>query len=137
MNDKKRSSAGDQIIVGDISHSTGIAIGRGAKTSVTQGLSGTDLAAVFAPIYRAIQARPADPDVDRDEIKEVAQKIEKEATKGLEANPGKVERWLSFLAKMAPDILDVTVACLTNPAAGIATAIRKVAQKAKEGAATA
>jgi hypothetical protein len=33
---------------------------------------------------------------------------------------------------MAPDIGEVVLASLTNPAAGIATVIRKVAQKAKE-----
>jgi len=35
---------------------------------------------------------------------------------------------------MASDIFDVTVACLTSPVAGTATAIRKVAEKAKEEA---
>jgi hypothetical protein len=33
---------------------------------------------------------------------------------------------------MADDILEVTVACLTNPAAGVATVIRKVAEKARQ-----
>jgi hypothetical protein len=35
---------------------------------------------------------------------------------------------------MAPDILDVTVACLTNPAAGVAIVIHKVAEMAREEA---
>lgn len=52
-------------------------------------------------------------------------------TQGEAANPTKVERWLRALALMASDIFDVTVACLTNPVAGIATVIRKVAEKAK------
>jgi hypothetical protein len=38
---------------------------------------------------------------------------------------------------MAPDILDVTVACLTNPVAGVATAIRKIAEKAQAEAGSA
>jgi 2-keto-4-pentenoate hydratase len=35
---------------------------------------------------------------------------------------------------MAGDIVDVTAACLLNPAAGVAAVIRKVAQKAKKDA---
>jgi len=35
------------------------------------------------------------------------------------------------LISMAPDILDVIVATVANPAAGVATVIRKVLDKAK------
>jgi hypothetical protein len=81
-----------------------------------------------------IEARPADPDVDKGEIQNQVQNIEKEAAGGEEANPSKVGRWLNGLLEMAPDIFDVTVASLVNPVAGVATVIRKVAQKAKEEA---
>jgi hypothetical protein len=123
---------GDKITVGDISGSSGVAIGRGAQATVTQELGGEDIAKLFAEIYKQIEARPEDPDVDKEELTETVQKVQEEANKGEEANPKKVERWLKFLGSMAPDILDVTVACLTNPAAGVATVIRKVAEKAKE-----
>ena len=69
--------------------------------------------------------------MDKTELTETVQKIEQEAVKGEAANPTKVERWLKFLAGMAPDIWDVTVASLANPVAGIATALRKVVDKAK------
>ena len=46
---------------------------------------------------QAIDARPEDPDADRDEIAETASKIEAEAAKGEQANPKKLERWLRFL----------------------------------------
>ena len=70
MGKKKKSSSGDHISVGDISHGTGIAIGRGAQATVTQGLSGEDLSELFAAIYREIERRPTDPDVDKEEITE-------------------------------------------------------------------
>jgi hypothetical protein len=35
---------------------------------------------------------------------------------------------------MAPDIFDVAVACLTNPLAGFAEVVKKVAAKAKADA---
>jgi hypothetical protein len=122
---------GDKITVGDISGSSGVAIGRGARATVTHGLGGDELASLFAAVYRQVEARREDPDVDKEELAGVVQQVEAEAAKGEAANPAKVERWLGNLAAMAPDILDVTVACLTNPAAGVAAVIRKVAERAK------
>jgi hypothetical protein len=127
---------GDKITAGDVS-GTSIAIGRGAQASVTQGLGGDELAKLFAAVYQQIEARPEAPDVDKEELTDTVQKIQDEVAKGEQANPNKVERWLGNLAKMAPDILDVTVACLTSPAVGIATVIRKIAEKAKAEAGSA
>jgi hypothetical protein len=131
--------SGDRIRVGNVTGSTGVAVGRGARATVneTHGTAGQDLTALFATIYGQIEARPPDARVEKAEITETVQRLEEEAKKGEEANPGKVERWLRFLGDMAPDILDVTLACLTSPAAGIATAFRKVADKAREEAAKA
>ena len=137
MSKRESSDSGDQISVGNISHSTGIAIGRDARAEVTQGLSGEDLSALFASIYHKIETRPTDSDVDKEEITETVQKIEEEAAKGNDANPAKIERWLHNIARMAPDILEVTIGCLTSPAVGIATAVRKIAAKVKEEAAKA
>jgi hypothetical protein len=128
---KNDPKEGDGINVGNISNSSGIAIGRGAKATVTQGLSQEDMARLFATIYREIQSRAPDPTVKKEQITEIVQKIEKETVKGPQANESSIEHWLKNLAKMAPDILDVTIACLVSPATGIAAAIRKIAQKVK------
>jgi hypothetical protein len=95
------------------------------------GLTGADL---FQTVYQRIEVRPADPNVDKEEVTETVQKIEQEVEKGEEANPSKVERWLTNLHNMAPDIGDVTIACLTNPAAGVAMVIKKIAEKAQKEA---
>jgi hypothetical protein len=126
---------GDKIEVGNVS-GKGIAIGRDAQATVTEGVSVEELAKLFAAVYQRVDGRPEDPNVDKDEIAESIQKIEQEAAKGEEANPNKVEQWLKTLATMAPDILEVTTACLLNPAAGVATVIKKVAEKARAEAAT-
>lgn len=123
--------AGDKITAGDITGSSGIAIGPGARATVTTGLSGSETARLFQTIYAQIQARPADPSVEKDEIQGKVQQIEQEAKAGTQANEGKLGRWLRELAGMAPDIFDVTVACLTNPVAGVAEVVKKVAAKAK------
>lgn len=125
---------GDSITVGDISGSTGIAIGRGAQASVTSGIGGDELAQLFSAVYRQIEIRPQDPDVDKEELADTVKKIELEAAKGENANPRKVERWLLFLADMAPDIMEVAAATLADPIAGVASVIRKVAEKVKSEA---
>lgn len=122
---------GSQIRTGDISGNQGLAIGDGAQATHTGGISAEELAKLFAPIYERIQARPEDPAVEKAEISQTVQQVQAETVKGEQANPSKVERLLKTLALMAPDILDVTVATLVNPVAGIALVIRKVAEKAK------
>ena len=129
------STGGDTITVSGINGSN-VAAGRGASVTVNQGLSGEDLSKLFASIYQKIESRPPDPDVDKEEVQGTVQNIEKEVQKGEEANPSKVERWLKTLALIAPDIFEVTLATLASPAAGIATVIRKVAEKARQEAAS-
>ena len=63
---------------------------------------------------------------------ETVQKIEKETARGDAASPSEGERWLKTLVLMAPDIFHVTVACRTSAVAGMAMAIRKIAEKAEE-----
>src|SRR6266851_10518530 len=109
-------------------HAGGDIVGRDkiTTTTITNGLSADQfqqLAAAFAKIYQQIDARPPDPNVEKDEIKRAVDDVQTEVQKGEAANPTKVERWLANLGNMAPDILKVTAATLASPAAGIATAI--------------
>jgi hypothetical protein len=120
----------DQIVHGDQVRGDKV-MGDQVRGDQIRGLGGAEIARLFADVYWQIQARPEDPDVDRDEIVETVQQIEREVEKGEDANPHKIERWLGFLGSMADDILEVTVACLTHPLAGVAEVIRKVARRAK------
>jgi hypothetical protein len=123
---------GDKIGVGDISGSQGIAIGRGARAQVATGMAGNEIAELFDAIYQRIDARPEDPDVDKEEIKKTVQDVQQEAAKGEQANPNKVMRWVRSLSEMAPDIFEIVVAGLASPVAGVGVAVRKIAEKAKE-----
>ncbi len=123
---------GDKISVESISGSQGVAIGRGSQVKIQSGTDAKELSEIFSVIYQKIESRPADPLVEKEEISDQVKRIENEVAAGEKAEPAKVERWLRNLAAMAPDILDVTVAAITNPAAGIYLAIRKIAQKVKE-----
>lgn len=110
---------------------TGVSPGRESQVSVTQGITAEELAKLFAAVCRQIEDRLEDPDVGKTEIAETVRRIEQEAARGEEADPSEVKRWPDSLAEMAPDTVEVTIACLTNPAAGIASVIREVAERAK------
>jgi hypothetical protein len=99
------------------------------------GINANDLAKLleqFQQINKRIEAQPADPNVDKDEVKETVAKIQEEVKKGEEANPTKVERWLMNLGAMSDDIFQVTAATLANPVLGVAKAVQLIAAKAKE-----
>ena len=138
MADKKSSKAktangkgGSNIHIGGSVSGSNLIVGDHNKITQSNGLSGDEIAKLFAIAYQKIEARPEDPQVDKEEIIQTVQRIEQETVKGEEANPGKVERLLTTLSGMAPDIGEVVLASLTNPAAGIATVLRKIAEKAK------
>jgi uncharacterized protein associated with vWA-MoxR-VMAP ternary system/zinc ribbon protein len=118
------------ITTGSVS-GTGIAIGHGASASVQQGLSGSDVARLFATVYQRIDERPDDPAVDKDEIAVTVREVEQEAAKGADADPDKVEGWLRRLAGLAPDVLEVTLAAIVNPVAGVTMAVRKAAERVR------
>ncbi len=135
---------GDKIVQGDEIHAGGavnvVNIGAGAQVgqvaagnniTQTQGASAQDLAALFNAIYKQIDARLNDPNVERGEIRDTVKNIETEAGKGENANPNKIERWMKSLKELAPDILEVTAAALLNPLAGVSAAIKKIAAKAR------
>jgi hypothetical protein len=107
-------------------------VGRDKITTTTGGPGAQQLAEYFARIERLIAARPPDPNVEKEEIKETVQRIQGEAQKGEEASTAKLERWLMNLGAMADDIFQVTVATLADPVLGLATTIRLIAQRAKE-----
>jgi hypothetical protein len=107
-------------------------VGRDKITTTTGGPGAQALAEHFARIERLIAARPPDPNVEKEEIKDTVQRIQGEARKGEEASAAKLERWLMNLGAMADDIFQVTVATLADPVLGLATTIRLIAQRAKE-----
>lgn len=122
-------------IRGDI-HASGISgeanvIGHQGQAQVQGATSGADLAQIFAPIYQQINARPADPNVGKDELTRTVQAIQQEAQQGDQANERKLTRWLGSLAGMADDIFEATVAALTSPQAVVATAARRATEEVK------
>jgi chorismate mutase len=90
------------------------------------------MTAMFEAVFKKIESLPANPDVDKEEILETVQKIQEETNKENQANPNKLERWISSIAKMAPDILEVMAASLAGPVTGFTAVFKKIVDKARQ-----
>lgn len=120
---------GDTINVGDISNSTGVAVGKNNQVTVTQGASAEEIAKAFALMTEKIDALPEGPKKTMAET--ALNGLKEEIDKGDEADETKVKEWMNFLAETASDAFDVAVASFTNPIAGLSMVFKKVAERAK------
>lgn len=144
--DKKEStppSTPGSIIIGG-SVGPGAAIGPGAQVQaqviaggdITVGSSTNEVADAFAKIYQAIEVESFADEATEERVKGAIEVIESETAKGDQADETSLKFSFRMLAQMAPDIFEVAVNTLTNPALGLSTVVRKVAERAKveEGA---
>lgn len=122
--------------VSDISGNVNVAGGNITTHHTTTGLSGAEIKQLFDQIYTNIEARPQTSSADKEdlkaEVKEIEITITEAAQKNKEVDEGFLSRRFRNVARMAPDVLDVNVATLANPLAGLGTIVKKIAQKAKE-----
>lgn len=128
--DKKTHS--ESVTIRDTGAGAVVTVGRDAPIDVAQPF---DLVAVLAEwktkMGARIDAQPALSPDDRSDLKEQVEKIQAEAAKGEQADPGRLERLINTLGVMASDIFDVAVATLVNPLGGIGLALKKIGDKAK------
>jgi len=89
----------------------------------------TNVNVSFAPVYHALRENATIPSESKKAIEESVKQIEKEAKKGAEAKASFIQQRLENIQKMAPDIADVVIATLQNPAIGISLAVKKVLSK--------
>jgi len=123
-------TSSQNITVGDISGGTGIAIGPGAQATVTKNTGDDPITIAFKAIEQANDAMPDGP--HKDAANATIKNLESEARKGDKADETKVNKWINFLAEIAPDVWEVAIDTLSNPIKGIGTAFIKVAGKAKQ-----
>lgn len=128
------NTGGGAYIGGSVNTGGGKFVGRDDRS--TTGLSGDEVARLFESIYARIDARPDTGEADKSDLKAEVQEVQAEIAKGDEANEDFLTRRLRSIGHMAPDILDVVLATLSNPTAGIAAIVRKVAQKVRESSAS-
>ncbi len=83
------------------------------------------MARLFEPVFQRIEMRLEDARVDRDELFDLARRLETEVVKGDTGNPDKVSRWLRQLGELAPDVLAPVMAALNDPAVELPAALRQ------------
>ena len=122
--------------VSDISGNVNVAGGSITTYHTTTGLSAAEIKQLFAGLYAEIDAHAqvsssAKEDI-KAEVREIQTTVTDAAQKNEKVDEGFLARRFRNIARMAPDILDVIVATLANPLAGVGIAVKKLAEKAKE-----
>jgi hypothetical protein len=137
---KRESISGKQtsVRVGNISDTRGnvnVAGGNITTHHTTAGLSAAEIKQLFDSLYTKIETRPETPTADKEdlkaEVKEIQATVTEAAQKNEKVDEGFLSRRFRNIARMAPDLLDVIVATLGNPLAGLGVAVKKIAEKAK------
>jgi len=126
--------------ISDVSGDINIA-GRDVTTHQTiTGLSAAEIKQLFDQLYTSIEANaktsPADKDDLKAEVKEIQSTVTEAAKKNEKVDESFLSRRFRNIARMAPDVLDVIVATLANPLAGLGVAVKKIAEKAREEVST-
>lgn len=138
---KKRRASGKQtnVKIGDISDISGnvnVAGGNITTHPTTTGLSSAEIKQVFNDLYAKIESRSETPASDKEDLKAEVEEIQSTVTEAAQkkekVDEGFLSRRFRNIARMAPDVLDVVVATLGNPLAGLGVAVKKIAEKAKQ-----
>lgn len=87
--------------------------------------------AYFEELLKRIEQRPNTPVEDREDLKAYLAEIKTEAAKGDQADETFLSRRLRNIKRIAPDIAEVLLATLVNPAAGFAVIVRRIAERAR------
>jgi len=127
-------SSTNGIHVGGSLNSGGGDIAGGDITKTTITTNPVDQIAIrelFAPIYKKIDTLISLSEKQRQYVKETVDDIQSEAEKGQNANPTFLKRRLTNLGKMAPDVLEVVLAVISNPIIGFRLIAEKIAKKAQ------
>ena len=139
MQKKKRANNKQPTVrtgnISDISGNVNVAGGNITTHQTTTGLSAVEIKRLFDQLYTAIDTRAETPTADKEDLRAEVKEIQTTVTRAVQKNEKVDEGFLSRrfrnIARMAPDVLDVVVATLGNPLAGLGVAAKKIAEKAK------
>jgi hypothetical protein len=126
------NSGGGPVFTGKVDNRKGKISGRSNKYS--NGLNGDEVFKLFNSLFVTIDQHSKLSKNDKADLKEEIQEIRQELTKKRQADEGLIMRRLRNSGRMAPDILEVTLATIINPMAGFGVIAKKVAEKAKASA---
>ncbi len=135
-----RVDGGQVGIIGDGAHieggmffgdvrASGDFAGRDLKKTYIQSPDPAALARAFAKIDEQVAQQTDLAPQDKTDIQTELQGVKQELEKGTEADEGVIRHRLRNVQRMAPDILDVILTTFANPALGLGTVARKIAEK--------
>lgn len=142
MTEKKRNNSQQvDIKVGNVSGISGSVNVAGGSINIrhaTNAFSTAEIKQLFEQLYTAIETRTEISSPDKEDLVAELDEIQSTVLHSVEKNEklddGFLSRRFRNIARMAPDVLDVVVATLGNPLAGLGVAAKKIADKAKEEA---
>lgn len=108
--DHKTDTGGGAYVGGDASAGRDF-IGRD-KIDYGAGLSGAELAQLFAPLLSAAQEAPPE---NREEAVETVEALQEEAAKGQEADDSRLAKLLDDLVELAPGAVSAAVSTFATP----------------------
>ena len=122
---------GGVVIGGNVSNSN---IVTGDNNVITTTTTITLQEQYIQQIYEIIEERSDTDPLDKEDLKVAVEEIQEEDQKGEKAEESFIARRLRNIQRIAPDILDVAIAAITNPVAGFGMVAKKVAEKMKTDA---
>jgi hypothetical protein len=121
--------------ISDVSGNVNVAGGNITTHNTATGLTVSDIKQLFDDLCQEIDRQASASASDKEDIKEEVREIQSTVTQAVQKNEPVDESFIARrfrnIARMAPDILDVIVASLANPLAGLGVAVKKIAEKAK------
>jgi hypothetical protein len=136
MANRAKTQPGGININGDVNTGGGDIAARDIKKRdviQSNSLSSVNTKTLFKPIYAQIQSQSDLSKDDKNDLVAAVEEIEQKVTEEKDyVDESFIERRLRNIARMAPDILDVVVKTLANPAIGLASIAQKIAQKAEK-----
>ena len=121
--------------ISDISGNINVAGGNITTHHTTTDLSVLEIKQLFTQLYTQIEIHPEATEADKEDLKAEVKEIQTTITEAVQKNEkideGLLSRRFRSIARMAPDVLDMIVATLANPLAGLGVSVKKIAQKAK------
>jgi cell division septum initiation protein DivIVA len=134
---KNEGKAGIQIgNISNVGRDVNISEGNITTNQNTTGLNPAEIRELFDGLYKTIERNNnvslANKKDLQAEVKEIETTVTEAVSKSENVDEGELSRHFRNIARMAPDVLEVVVATLVNPLAGLGVAVKKIAEKAKE-----
>ena len=124
----KINSGGGPVFLGKVKNQ---GIIKGRSDIYNSGLKAEEVTQMFNDLFETIKHHSRLSTEDKDDLRIEIEELRKELGKKEKANESFLLRRLRNIKRMAPDILEVTLATITNTGAGFGVIAKKVAEKIK------